>query len=171
MRHEYALDSLLRILLTHVLLPRQGFLLHAATVVRASRAYVFTGRSGAGKSTIAALSPRGSVLTDEISLLRHSSGVWQAFGTPFWGEFRAEGSNCCYPVAGVYSLIHSPEDRVESLSVREGLRAVLPNVLFFGSEKGPAEDLLRVLADFLDRVPFYRLHFHRDPSFWEAVAA
>jgi hypothetical protein len=53
-RHEYALDSLLRILLTMVLLPQRGFLLHAATVVRDGRAYVFTGRSGAGKSTVAA---------------------------------------------------------------------------------------------------------------------
>ncbi|MGB0035547.1 MAG: hypothetical protein WBP79_08750, partial [Candidatus Acidiferrales bacterium] len=56
-RHEYALDSLLRILLTMILLPRRGFLLHAATVVREGRAYVFMGRSGAGKSTVASLSP------------------------------------------------------------------------------------------------------------------
>jgi len=40
-RHEYALDSLLRILLTMVLLPQRGFLLHGATVVRDGRAYIF----------------------------------------------------------------------------------------------------------------------------------
>ena len=51
-RHEYALDSLLRILLTMVLLPQRGFLLHGATVVRDGRAYIFFGRSGAGKSTV-----------------------------------------------------------------------------------------------------------------------
>jgi len=70
-RHEYALDSLLRILLTMVLLPQSGFLLHGATIVRDGRAYIFFGRSGAGKSTVASLSPEGSVLTDEISLVRY----------------------------------------------------------------------------------------------------
>src|SRR4029077_10511811 len=130
-RHEYALDSLLRILLTAVLLPRHGFLLHAASVVRDGRAYIFAGRSGAGKSTVASLSPAGSVLTDEISLLRFTDGRWQAHGTPFWGEFRAQGRNQHYPLAGVYSLVQAPEDRVQSISKKEILRALLPCVLFF----------------------------------------
>ena len=104
-RHEYALDSLLRILLTMVLLPQRGFLLHGATVVRDGRAYIFFGRSGAGKSTVASLvSRKGTVLTDEISLLRYSDGCWQAHGTPFWGEFRAAGQNRLVPVAGLYLL-------------------------------------------------------------------
>ena len=49
-RHEYALDSLIRILLTMVLLPQRGLLLHGATVVRDGRAYIFFGRSGAGRA-------------------------------------------------------------------------------------------------------------------------
>src|SRR3982074_221945 len=56
-RNEYALDSLLRVLLSWKLASRFGFLLHAATAVRAGKAYVFIGRSGAGKSTVASLSP------------------------------------------------------------------------------------------------------------------
>src|SRR2546429_6336621 len=32
-------------------------------------------------------------ISDEISLLRRENGVWRAYGTPFWGEFRAAGSN------------------------------------------------------------------------------
>src|SRR5262249_1665161 len=46
-RHEFALDSLLRMFLSWALLPRDGFLLHAASVVRDGKAYVFVGRSGA----------------------------------------------------------------------------------------------------------------------------
>ena len=69
-KNQYTLDSLLRVLLSWKLLEHQGFLLHAATVIRNGKAYIFTGRSGAGKSTVATLSPQGSVLTDEISLLR-----------------------------------------------------------------------------------------------------
>jgi len=170
-RHEYALDSLIRILLTMVLLPQRGFLLHAATVVRDGRAYVFMGRSGAGKSTVASLSPAGTVLTDEISLLRFSDDCWQAYGTPFWGEFRAAGQNEHYPIAGVYTLVQSTQDRVEGLTTKEMIRALLPCVLFFNSKVESNEDLLRLLLGFVEQVPCHLLHFRRNDGFWKVVAA
>ncbi len=170
-RHEYALDSLLRILLTVLLLPRNGFLLHAATVVRDGRAYVFPGRSGAGKSTVASFSPAGSVLTDEISLLRYSDGFWQAYGTPFWGEFRAAGLNRHFPLAGIYSLVQAPEERIEPLSTMEILRALLACVLFFSTGAHANEAILRVLLDLIERVPCHRMHFRRNAEFWKGIAA
>lgn len=168
-RHEYALDSLLRILLSFVLLPRRGFLLHAASVVRNGRAYIFAGRSGAGKSTVASLSPPESVLTDEISLLRFAEGRWQAHGTPFWGEFRAAGMNRRYPIAGIYLLTQAHEDRVEALSTVEILRVLLPCVLFFTREKRAHETLLQILLGLAKQVPCSRLNFRRGAEFWKVI--
>lgn len=170
-RHEYALDSLLRILLTMVLLPRRGFLLHAATVVRNGRAYVFTGRSGAGKSTVASLSPSGTVLTDEISLIRFTDGCWHAYGTPFWGEFRAAGQNQHYPIARIYSLVQAKEDRIEPMATKEILRALLPCVLFFSSKTDVNDALLRLLLEAVRQIPCFRLHFRRDAGFWQVIEA
>jgi len=170
-RHEYALDSLLRILLTMVLLPQRGMLLHGATVVRDGRAHIFFGRSGAGKSTVASLSPKGTVLTDEISLLRYSHGCWQAHGTPFWGEFRAAGVNRLFPVAGLHLLNQAHDDRAESLSVKEALRALLPCVLFFATERRAHETLLRTLMGLIQEVPCHRLHFRRSAEFWKVIEA
>jgi hypothetical protein len=170
-RHEYALDSLLRILLTMVLLPRRGFLLHAATVVRDGRAYVFIGRSGAGKSTVASLSPSGTVLTDEISLIRFTDRCWHAYGTPFWGEFRAAGQNQHYPIAGIYSLVQAKEDRIEPMTTKEILRAMLPCVLFFSSKPDANDVLLRLLLEAVGQIPCFRLHFRRDDGFWQVIAA
>jgi hypothetical protein len=168
-RHEYALDSLLRILLTVMLVPRRGFLLHAASVVRDGKAHVFMGRSGAGKSTVASLSPQGSVLTDEISLLRYRDGAWRAHGTPFWGEFRAAGMNCDFPIAGIYWLTQDREDRAEPLSAKEMLRATLPCVLFFTRESHANQALLQILLGLVQQVPCYRLRFRRAPDFWSVI--
>ena len=168
-RHEYALDSLIRILLTVALLPRHGFLLHAASIVRDGRAYVFMGRSGAGKSTTASLSPEGSVLTDEISLLRFDDGVWRAHGTPFWGEFRAAGHNRDYPVAGIYFLSQSRENKVVPMKPKEMLRAMLPCVLFFSSDPGDNSALLNILVAFVHHIPCFDLHFRKEAAFWDAV--
>ncbi|MGH9709738.1 MAG: hypothetical protein ACRD37_04240, partial [Candidatus Acidiferrales bacterium] len=177
--HEYGLDSLIRILLSVLLVPRRGFLLHAATILRGNHTYVFTGHSGAGKSTVASLSPRGSVLTDEISLLRvvedHADKkhfheeMWHAYGTPFWGDFRAEGANTHAPIKGIYVLVQDSENRVERISPREGVRAMLPNVLFFSRDRGSTAGLLGLLAAVAQRVPCYKLFFRRECSFWEVI--
>ena len=165
-KNEYALDSLLRVLLSWKLAGLHGFLLHAATVVRDGKAYVFTGRSGAGKSTVASLSPPGTILTDEISLLRFEKGEWRAYGTPFWGEFRAAGSNTSAPVRGLFRLVQAPENRVIPLCPVEMLRALLPNVLFFSAESEANRRLLDILGHAVDSIPGYELAFRKDAAFW-----
>ena len=166
-RHEYAFDSLLRILFSWILLPRSGFLLHAATVVRRGRAYVFTGRSGAGKSTLASLAPQSSVLTDEISLLCFEEGTWRAYGTPFWGEFRAGSRNASAPVAGIFRLVQAVENRVTPLRPGQLLRALLPNVLFFSAEPEANRRLLEILSRAAEEIPGGTLEFRKDQTVWE----
>jgi hypothetical protein len=169
-RNEYALDSVLRVLLTRLLLPSPGFLLHAATVVQEGKAYVFMGRSGAGKSTVASLSPRGSVLTDEISLLRRSEGTWHAHGTPFWGEFRAAGQDRCVPVQRVFALVQAGSNRTAPLASRQALAGLLGNTLFFSDHRTEREQLLRAQMSLIESVPVERLEFRRDETFWEVAA-
>jgi len=152
-----------------VMLQRQGLLLHAASVVRDGRAYVFMGRSGAGKSTVASLAPAGSVLTDEISLLRCTAGKWQAYGTPFWGKFRAEGQNRCAPLAGIFSLVQAPRHRLESISGKQALAALLSNTLFFMAERKARENLLGIFLELSQSVPVWRLEFQKNASFWDVL--
>jgi len=168
-RNQYALDSLLRIFLSWKLLGHHGFLLHAATVIRNKKAYIFTGRSGAGKSTVASLAPEGSVLTDEISLLRREGGIWRAYGTPFWGEFRAAGSNTSAPVAGIFRLLQAAENRVELLRPMAMLRTLLPNVLFFSAEAEANRQLLEILTQAAKEIAGYNLSFRKDRAFWEVL--
>jgi hypothetical protein len=169
--NEYALDSLLRILLSWKLTGWHGFLLHAATVIRNGKADVFMGRSGTGKSTVASLSPEGTVLTDEISLLRCENGVWRAYGTPFWGEFRAAGSNTSAQVRGIFRLVQAAENRLTPLRPVEMLRALLPNVLFFSAEHAANRRLLEILGHAAEEISSYELAFHKDRTFWEVLPA
>ncbi len=170
-KNQYALDSLLRVLLSWKLLEHQGFLLHAATVIRNGKAYIFTGRSGAGKSTVASLSPQGTVLTDEISLLRCENGVWRAYGTPFWGEFKAAGSNSSAPVAGIFRLLQASENRVIALRPMAILRTLLPNVLFFSAEAEANRQLLEILSRAATEIDGYNLSFRKNSTFWEVLPA
>jgi hypothetical protein len=167
--NPYTLDCLLRILLTWMLLPRAGFLLHAATVIRDGRAYLFAGKSGAGKSTVASLAPEGSVLTDELSLVRREGGVWQAYGTPFWGEFHAGNLNTSAPVAGIFRLVQAVENHVTPLRPVEFLRAMIGNVLFFSRQPADSQRLLNIISQAAQELRGYTLEFRKDRTFWEVL--
>jgi len=138
-------------------------------VEREERAYIFTGRSEAGKSTVASLAPAGSVLTDEISLLRREEHSWRAYGTPFWGEFRAKGSNRSAPISGIFALVKAAENALRPLPTCEALRALLPNVLFFSSDAAASAGLLDLLTEAVTQIPCFELRFRRDASFWEVL--
>lgn len=168
-KNEYEMDSLLRMYLSWELLGRTGFLLHAATIVRNGLAYVFTGRSGAGKSTVAALSPAGSVLTDEISLLRRENGTWRAYGTPFWGEFRAAGRNASAPVGGIFKLKQDSTNEKQAVGKAELLRVLLTNILFFSKAQEDHERLLEIAKAAAEELPGALLRFQKTKRFWEAI--
>ena len=168
--NPYSLDSVLRILHSLILAQRGGFLLHAASAICDGRAYLFSGVSGAGKTTMTRLAPADiTLLTDEISYLRPSAEGYAAFGTPFAGELARAGENCTAPVSALFFLEQGPENRVDELSSAEAIRRLMRNILFFAEDQGLVEKLLATACDFVARVPIRRLTFYPDARVWDLV--
>jgi hypothetical protein len=168
--NPYSLDSVLRILHSLILAERGGFLLHAASAICEGRAYLFSGVSGAGKTTMTRLAPAGiTLLTDEISYLRPSAGGYAAFGTPFAGELARAGENCTAPVSALFFLEQGPENRVDELTSPEAVRRLMRNILFFAKDHGLVEKLLATACDFVAKVPIRRLTFYPDARVWDLV--
>src|SRR5262249_42000025 len=70
----HSFDSALRIMHTLALASESGFLLHAASAIRNGRAFIFSGVSGAGKTTLTRMAPAdATILTDEVSYVRFRS--------------------------------------------------------------------------------------------------
>jgi hypothetical protein len=168
--NPYSLDSVLRIVHSLVLAERGGLLLHAASAICDGRAYLFSGVSGAGKTTMTRLAPAGiTLLTDEISYLRPAASGYAAFGTPFAGELARSGENCSAPVAALFFLEKGPENRIDELASAEALRRLMRNILFFAEDKGLVEKIFATACDFVARVPIRRLTFYPDASVWDTV--
>jgi hypothetical protein len=165
-----SLDSVLRIVHSLILAERGGFLLHAASAICEGRAYLFSGVSGAGKTTMTRLAPADvTLLTDEVSYLRPNAGGYSAYGTPFAGELARPGENRMAPVGAVFFLEQGPENRVDGLSPAEAVRRLMRNILFFAEDKILVEKLLGTACNFVDTVPIYRLTFYPDARVWERV--
>lgn len=168
--NPYSLDSVLRILHSLILAARGGFLLHAASAVCDGRAYLFSGVSGAGKTTMTRLAPSGiSLLTDEISYVRPGAGEYRAYGTPFSGELARAGENCSAPVSALFFLEKGSQNRIEEISPAEAVRRLMRNILFFADDRELVEKLLATACDFVARVPIRRLTFYPDSQVWDTV--
>ncbi|MGA7291829.1 MAG: hypothetical protein WBW53_03010 [Terriglobales bacterium] len=168
--NPYSLDSVLRILHSLILAERGGFLLHAASAICDGGACLFSGVSGAGKTTMTRLAPADvTLLTDEISYVRPGADGYSAFGTPFAGELAKSGENCTARVSALFFLEQGPENRIEELSGAEAVQRLMRNILFFAEDRGLVEKLLETACSFVDTVPIRRLTFYPDARVWERV--
>ncbi len=168
--NPYSLDSVLRILHSLIVAARGGFLLHAASAICDGRAYLFSGVSGAGKTTMTRLAPPAiSLLTDEISYVRHGAGGYSAYGTPFAGELAKSGENCSAPVSVLFFLEQGPENRIDEISPAEAVRRLMRNILFFANDRELVEKLLATACDFVAGVPIRCLTFYPDSKVWDTI--
>lgn len=168
--NPYSIDSVLRIIHTLLLAPEGGFLLHASSAVHNGKAFLFSGVSEAGKTTMARLAPAGAaLLTDEASYVRKIDGRYFAYGTPFTGEFGEPGKNISAPIAALYLLKKAPKNSIEQIDPAEAIQRLLRNVLFFARHADLVRQVFDAACAFVEAVPVYQLSFFPDQRVWKLI--
>lgn len=166
----YAIDTILRILHGLLLAHDGGFLLHASSAIRNGKAFVFSGLSGAGKTTISRLAPPGAtLLTDEISYIRRTHTGYIACGTPFAGELARLGANASAPIKAVYLLSKGPTNRIDAVDPAEALQRILRNILFFADDPELVTAVFESACAFVEQVPVRKLTFYPDQHVWDMI--
>ncbi len=146
-----ALDSLLRIALSFLLVPRGGFLCHSAAV----DGWLFPGVSGAGKSTLGRSVPPGRLLADELV------GVvgGRLYGTPFRGDFLVGRTNVSKPLRAVILLDRKGPRGVRPVAKPLALTRLLQCALYFGDDARGAQAVLAAARRCVLRAPTFALGY------------
>ena len=154
------------------LLPVGALLVHAASLGRAGRAWMFPGPSGSGKTTLTRLSADADLLSDEISIVRVDADGPRCYGSPFWGDLGRPGENHAVPLAAIHFLRHA-ERHVGGCRSPRG--APWPRCCPTCSSSRASPHLvarvLEVAAALTAAVPCFKLGFRPEPSVWEVIAA
>ena len=145
-----------------------GLFLHASAVVLDGKAYLFSGNSGAGKSTHTRLWQQtfGSgavVINDDKPALRRIDGRWIVYGTPWCGK-DGINENAQAPLAGICYLKQSQKNAICRLTTREATQRILAQTIYKFRDKQRLLKLFDLLDLLLREIPVYELENLPEPA-------
>ena len=166
-----AMENFIRSSVAWLALTGNGLFLHGASIVRDGRCYLFYGPTRAGKSTLAAMSNQGRVISDDLTLLLRRPDGLVAAGSPFRGTY-TEGEPVVgtFPVAAFYRL--RKDSRTEVRPDNGGCFAdILGNLPYVVDQMQHRPEIIDTVRARVAGLPFRYLHFQKDVDFWPAIDA
>jgi hypothetical protein len=165
------LDNAARYFVARLALERGGLAVHGAGVRRGRVAWVFTGKSGAGKTTASRLSAPAQSMGDDFAVMIPNGDGWAAAALPFDNTEKAPrvALGGLIPLAGVFRLFQSDRHMLERPSGVWAQASILSCAAFpwalpdLSARAG--ESVARLAASGL----FGHLHFAQDPGFWSLL--
>lgn len=153
---------------------RWGLLVHSSCVTDDSGAHMFTGRSGAGKSTAARLSVSDSrgIIADEATIIRIRPDEVTVFHSPFRSELQtaAPQETKQWRLASIHLLHQASQHRRVPIAKSEGLIRLMDKVFFWSHSPEDTKSIMELLRQTVGLVPVYDLYFRKDPYFWELIS-
>ena len=151
----------------------EELIIHGTGILKDGKGYVFFGPPESGKSTVAQLSHRFQVLHDDMILLTLTKDGVLMEGVPFNPKVVAR-TNGRGELSKIFSLHKSEQVRIEKGSPEEFIRKVLPEIflpqpLLSEDRKGAFQYMLNFATKLGERIPYYRLFFKKDESFWRLI--
>ena len=177
--HELAqanvIENYLRIISAHQVLARRGVVLHSAGLVFDGKAYVFSGRSNTGKTTLTrkAHAAGATVLSDDINLLLPEADGYRAYAVPFTGEFGRTldhlDSHDSYPLAGIILLEQGDRLETRGASPSVAVARMLTGCPFVNTDEHESDALFDSVTQLVSRVPVIRLLNRREDDIQEIM--
>ncbi len=135
-----------------------GIMLHASCVEYEGKAYLFSARSGTGKSTHTHLwleyLPGSRIINDDKPAIRCIDGIYYAYGTP-WSGKTDESVNIGVPIAGIVFLSRG-ENSIKRIPGIKALKLFMDQTVR-PRDKELMENMLEILNGVLTNVPIYEM--------------
>jgi len=143
-----------------------GVMVHAAGVAYQGKGYLFLGRSGAGKTTIANLwqqQPGALVLNDDKVIIRIEKDGYRIYGTPWHGE-GGLASPHNVPLKHVFLLEQAKSNHLSTLSTTESILKLINTSFLPLWDKDKTGFTLSFFNDLIQNVSTHELGFLPDSS-------
>lgn len=146
-------------------------LFHGSVIAVDGEGYLFTAKSGTGKSTHTRLwretfGDRAVMVNDDKPLLRITKEGVTAYGTPWDGKHRLS-TNTSVPLKGICIIERAADNHIVRLDTKEQLRSAYPMMVqqtHKSSNPANARRTMELIDRLMEAVPIYRLSCNMEPE-------
>lgn len=136
------------------------FFVHGCAVNYRDKGFLFTGKSGVGKTTLANSSEKFTVLNDEMVLVDCAGDTPFFCGTPFrGGSLKSKMTQGAVEASGTMFLIQAPEDSLTALSTVKAVTNLGRTVFQLHGCPDYMERTLDIITEFCSHVPAFDMKF------------
>ncbi len=143
------------------LLDHDGMLLHSSSIMMDGNAYLFSARSGTGKSTHTQLwqkvyGDRAVNFNDDKPAVRMIDGKMFACGTPFSGKTDIN-LNVVVPLKAICFIERSETNHIEKIPPFKAIPLILNQTVYKSQNEETRKKVYAVIEKIIENVPIYRL--------------
>lgn len=148
----YPMGPILMHYMTHT---AEAVMMHAACVVDGEKGRMFSGFSGAGKSTMSKLWAQTghAIVNDDRVIIRKKDDTFFAYNTPMYYVDEPKR----VPLHSIYLIYHSPENKIEKLKGAMALSKVMAFSIQNNFDAAFVSQRLAFFADLCGQVQVYHL--------------
>lgn len=144
-----------------------AFLFHASAIEVDGQAFIFTAKSGTGKSTHAELyrkrfGSRMSFINDDKPIILIRDGRPYVCGTP-WSGKRGLNTNKIVPLKAVCFLKQNPKNFIERMDGKEAFVKLMTQAYRLSTSESMSR-FLALFTEFLNNTDIYLLNCNKDPE-------
>lgn len=149
------------------LLSKDAFLMHGAVIEYEGKGYLFTAKSGTGKTTHIRLwrklfgEDKVTIVNGDKPILRVLDGKVCAYGTPWCGK-EGYNTNTCVELCGICIVHRAAGNSIQRISAEEALPQLFSQVMI--TDSADLAKQLELLDTLVSQVPLYHLNCNMDPD-------
>lgn len=155
----------------HLVIEKQGVILHASFIEHNGKAILFTAPSGTGKSTQADLWRKhrnAEIVNGDRAVIRLIDGKAYACGIPFAGS-STYCKNRTLPLESIVYLGQAPETTIEKLQGIQGFKKIWEGCTVNTWNQEDVAKALDIVQEITAKIPVYYLQCTPDKSAIEAL--
>jgi hypothetical protein len=157
----YSYNNYMMMLYAFASMDHKTLVIHASVVERQGKAYLFTAKSGTGKSTHSTLwlkhIPGCQLVNDDNPVMAVRDGQVYVYGSPWSGKTDCY-RDICFPIGGLARINQSPECRLVRQAPVLAFALLLPSCSGVKWDKQLYRAQCDAVTEVVSKVPIYELY-------------
>jgi len=163
------IEQFLRVVTAIQVFKKGGLFVHSAGLIKNGKGYLFSGYSGAGKTTICRISQDCQVLNDDLVILYPGEQKWTISATPFSNPTQVQPGTGSGNLEMIVHLKQASYHKIRSVPFHEALSSLISHVPVISAAPRFSEDLFKRSVEIIRNTEVRELSFTTDNGFWKLI--